>query len=325
MNEDENLELTHLLDRAVKNLFRLSPTLITRLAGLTVAPEAIRVEDPNLNLPELRADHVFIIPDSEAGPEGAIYLEYQLRPDPALLPSWATKWGGLMRQLGMPVVLLVLYLQKGDRATFPSQFRTRMGGIETELRFTTICLWEQTERIRSGELPELAPLLLLSEKNPTLETVREEKRLIKSANFPSEVEAELLGIAMLTATRSFARTLLDTIFSEDYTRMENTTVIGEWLQQSRAKGIAEGIAEGIAQGIAQGEARGIAQGEARGKTEEARKIVLRFLVKRFGTLPPALLKRVEQADADWCHTLLDKAMDAEALTELADLYANAPE
>ena len=298
-------------------MFRLSPTLITRLAGLTVAPEAIRVEDPNLNLPELRADHVFILPESAERPKSAIYLEYQLRPDPALLPSWATKWGGLMRQLGMPVVLLVLYLQKGDRATFPDRLRTQVGGIETELRFTTICLWEQTERIRSGELPELAPLLLLSEKNPTLETVREEKRLIKSANLTPSLEAELLGIAMLAATRGFAQALLNPIFAEDYEKMKNTTLIGQWLEEAEAAGRAVGIAEGIAEGKA--------EGEARGRTETARRMTLRFLVKRFGTLPPALLERIEQADADWCDNLLDRAADAAGLSEFADLYANAPE
>ena len=54
-------------------------------------------------------------------------------------------------------------------------------------------------------------------------------------------------------------------------------------------------------------------------------MTLRFLVKWFGTLPPALLERIEQADADWCNNLLDRAMDAESLTELADLYLNAPE
>ena len=313
MDEDENTDLSQMLDKAVKIMFRQSPTLAPRLAGLNVAPELIRVEDPNLNLPELRADHVFIAPQYEAGPDGALYVEYQLRPDPALLPTWAVKWAGLIRQLKMPVVLFVLYLQKGDRATFPDRLPMRMGSLETELRFATLRLWEQTERIRNGELPELAPLLLLSAENPTLETIREEKRLIQDAHLPRPLEDELLSITLLIATRSFARALLEPIFKEELTGMESTAFMREWTDEWEAKGRAEGIAQGIA------------QGEARGKAEEARRIVLRFLVKRFGTLPPALLERVEQADADWCNMLLDRAMDAGILAELADLYTDALE
>lgn len=95
----------HLIDRSAKLLFRHCPDAVLRLAGLNVPAESIRVEDPNLNLPELRADHVFVLNTA------AIYLEYQLEPDANLLPSWSAKWGGLVRQLGMPVALLVLYLQ----------------------------------------------------------------------------------------------------------------------------------------------------------------------------------------------------------------------
>jgi len=124
MNEDENIDLSQLIDKAVKGLFRVCPTLVTRLAGMDTAAEDIRVEDPNLNLPELRADHVFVVP------EGAIYLEYQLNRDDRLLPAWAAKWGGLSKQLAMPVVLVVLYLQKGNYATFPAQMASQVGHAE---------------------------------------------------------------------------------------------------------------------------------------------------------------------------------------------------
>lgn len=157
-----------------------------------------------------------------------------------------------------------------------------------------------TERIRNGDLPELAPLLLLSEKNPTEETIREEADLIRNANLPPETEANLLGIILTVASRSFSREWLRALFEDkEINTMKDLGLIGDWIRE--------------------GEARG----EAQGKAEEARRIVLRFLVKRFGTLPPALLQRVEQADSDWCNDLLDRAMDAETLTELADLYPDA--
>ena len=135
--------------------------------GLKAEPENLRVEDPNLNLPELRADHLFIM-QPEAADACAIYLECQLEPDARLLPSWSVKWAGLCRQLDMPVALLVLYLQRGDSATFPDHYHIQVGAIQTTLYFTAIRLWEHADRIRSGELPELAPLLLLCEETPTV-------------------------------------------------------------------------------------------------------------------------------------------------------------
>lgn len=301
MNEDENIDLSHLIDQAVKMLFRGCPTIITRLAGLTVAPETIRVDDPNLNLPELRADHVFVLPADAAGPECAIYLEYQLRPDSSLLPSWAAKWGGLTRQLGMPVVLLVLYLQKGNYATFPAQYETQIGAFRTQLQFTAIRLWDQTERIRNGDLPELAPLLLLSEDNPTEATIREEADLILNADLPPETQADLLNLVLMVASKRFSRQWLRTLFQQEINTMQDLGLVGDWIME--------------------GEARGRVEGE----TEGTRKTTLRFLVKRFGTLPPSLLERIEQADADWCDLLLERASAAQSLTELADLYPDAPE
>ena len=291
----ENGELSQLIDRAVKALFRECPTIVTRLAGMDTATEDIRVEDPNLNLPELRADHVFVVP------EGAIYLEYQLNRDDRLLSSWAVKWAGLARQLAMPVVLVALYLQKGNYATFPAQMQAQVGLFHTGLTFTAIRLWEQEGRIRGGDLPELAPLLLLSEDNPTEATLREEAELIRSANLPPETQADLLGIILMVASKRFSRAWLRTLFAEEINTMQDLGLIGDWIQE--------------------GEARG----EARGRAETARRMTQRFLVKRFGTLPPALLERIEQADADWCDMLLDRAADVGTLAELADLYINAPE
>src|SRR5689334_7276388 len=99
MSDFQSSELPNLIDRSVKALFRECPAVVMRLAGMEVEPEHLRVEDSNLNLPELRADQVFIIEEGDAS-GFALYLEYQLEPDAGLLTSWAAKWGGLTRQLG---------------------------------------------------------------------------------------------------------------------------------------------------------------------------------------------------------------------------------
>ena len=174
----------------------------------------------------------------------------------------------------------------------------QVGTFRAGLNFTAIRLWEHSDRIRNGDLPELAPLLLLSENNPTEATLREEADLVRGANLPPDTEAGLLTIILMVASQRFSRQWLQTLFEEkEINMMQKSGLIGDWIQE----------------------------GEARGRTETARRMTQRFLVKRFGTLPTALLERIEQADADWCDNLMDRAADAGNLAELADLYANAPE
>jgi len=64
--------------------------------------------------------------------------------------------------------------------------------------------------------------------------------------------------------------------------------------------------------IAEGEARG----EARGRAEEARRSVLGVLCSRFGDPSPSLVSRIKQADAEWCRTLFDRALEVESLDDL---------
>ncbi|HLK57664.1 MAG TPA: hypothetical protein VKU00_13950 [Chthonomonadaceae bacterium] len=296
---DNSSEAPNLIDRSVKALFRECPTAILRLTGMEIAAEQLRVEDPNLNLPELRADHVFIVQPEEAEEPYAIYLEYQLEPDVRILPSWSAKWGGLNRQLGMPVALLALYLHKGDRATFPDRFVVRSGAVETELRFTTIRLWEHTDRIRSGALPELAPLLLLCEENPTEETIREEVALIHASRLPVGIQAELLGIALLVATRTFARKVLLPIFQEDWKMIEGLEILDD-LYRDTGK-----LDAWIAEAQAEGEARGI------------RKTLMRLGRKRFGEPSAEVLQALEAVSSvETLQQMTDRLLGAENWEDL---------
>jgi hypothetical protein len=300
-------EPSNLIDRSIKLLLRDRPAAVMRLAGMLIQPQAIRVEDPNLNLPELRADHVFIVDRGEPGRSYAVYLEYQLKPDPDLLPVWCIKWGGLTKQLGMPVLLLALYLEKGDRATFPAEHRTSADGLETRFAFDAVRLWEHRDRIVSGELAELAPLLVLCEERPTVETLRQEVALIHGSGLAHGVQAELLGVAFLVALRSFGRELVVSIFEGEKAMINEVEeairdLFGEttYFQKLKAEGREEGKAEGKAEG-----------------TQAVREMTLRFLVGRFGELPQALVQRIAAADTAWCQALFDRAIAAASLADLS--------
>jgi hypothetical protein len=280
------------VDTSIRGLLRGQAQVLFQLLGHGPPPPRLRWEDTALNLPELRADHVLVI-GTEAEPEqGALYVEYQLVPDPSNLVTWAVKWGGLLRQLGMPTALLVLYLERGRYATFPDRLTVSVAGIPTELRFTAVRLWEHADRIRSGELWQLAPLLVLCEDNPTEATMRQEVELIThSAAAPAE-QADLLAYALRVGARDFSRTVLERIFREMLPMVRGATIIDDW--------------------IAEGEARG----EARGRETTAREVALELLRERFGELPDAIVRRVEALGVTECKTLTKRLLTNVALEQL---------
>jgi hypothetical protein len=319
---DTESDIPNLIDRSVKRLFRDQPQALLRLAG--VQPANVRFEDSTLNIPELRADHVYIVEEVGEPDPYALQVEYQLKPDPKLLVNWGLKWLGLCDLLPMPVLLVVIYLEKGDRATFPTMYQQARRHLRTALSFDAVRLWEHRDRIVSGEWPELAPLLILCEAQPTEETLRQEVELIHNSGLPRDVQTDLLGVAALLASRRFGRAVLKAIFWEELAMLNETDelmemllevgLVQKWGRDPRVSGQirAEAKAEGEAEGIVKGEAVGV----AKGKTEAARQMTLAFLTRRFGELPEVLKAQIETADADGCQSLFDHAITATSLAEL---------
>lgn len=280
------------VDACVKTLLREFPGVIARLAGLSALSEQVFFEDTAINLPERRADHVLVLGSPDDPKRGALYVEYQLRPNPALIPEWEYKRCGLRIRLQIDVVLLVLYLEKGDRSTFPDSYIEVVGGVSNEFRFTSVRLWEHAERIRNGELWELAPLLVLCEDNPGEETLREEFALISNSGAPAQTQADLLALALRVGERDLPRSMLEAIFREAIPMIQGASIIDDWIAEGRA------------------------EGEAKGKLDEAQRLLTRFLGNRFGALPPALTAHIAAADAAACEELLLRAGRAESLREL---------
>jgi hypothetical protein len=273
-----------LIDRSLKLLFRRVSPALFRLARLPVDPAAVRLADVAVNLPEHRADQLFLIGADDDPARWGLHLEYQLQPDRRALRGWLLKNAALNAQLEIPVLLTVVYLTRGGRATFPARSAVSAGGLTNEYRFHTIRLWEHADRIRSGELAELAPLLVLCDDRPSEGTLQEERALILGLGAPAAVQAELLAVAAMVGTRFFSREQLQTLFREEMEMLKEVSFIEEWIQE----------------------------GEARG----ARRLLLRQLQKRFGELPAAALARLEAADLAACEALAERVLEANSLEEL---------
>jgi hypothetical protein len=199
----------------------------------------------------------------------------------------------------MPVVLLALYLQRGDRVTFPGRYQAQVGGLTMDVAFPVIRLWEHAGRIRSGELPELAPLLVLCDETPTVATVREEVALIHASRLPVATQAELLGLALLVATRQFARELLRPVFEEDWSMIKGLEILDD-LYQATGK-IDEWLAEG----------------EAKGEMNGSRVTLLRLGRKRFGEPEADVLHALEAiSSAETLQQMAVRVLEVESWQEL---------
>ena len=250
--------------------------------------------------PEYRADQVFLIGPDDDPDRWALHLEYQLQADPRELRGWFLKNAGLTAQLQAPVLLAVIYLTRGGRRTFPKRYQAEAQGLTNEFRFHTIHLWEHAARIRSGELAELAPLLVLCEDEPKVETLFEERDLIRSVDVSPERKSDLLGLALTVAARRFDMRLLADIFREELVMIREATFVDEWIQEA-AKKAAEEATE-----------------KAQFETEDraTRSMLLRQLRARFGNLADTVEARVSSLDAEARYVLGERLMKAESLEEL---------
>lgn len=279
------------VDLSVKALAREVPGAFFRLVNLDVEETRIHRGDVTVAVPEFRADQVYQVLGADGTPEWALYLECQLQPDPRLLKSWFLKYAALSEQLEIPVLLVVLYLRRGDRATFPEAYTVAVGGVINEFRFHTVRLWEEADRIRSGALTELAPLLVLCEDRPADDAIREEVALIRAAELAPEVRSELLAVAYMVGTRYLAREVLDMLFQKnEWPPLEELGMIGDY----------------------------IAEKEIRARLDQIRRLTIQVMRTRFGELPPEIVNRVEAGDLETCERLFDRALRANSLHELAD-------
>jgi hypothetical protein len=273
-----------LIDRSLKALARRAAPTFCRLAGVLTDPSAIHWEDVTINLPEYRADQVLLIGEASDPERWGMHLEFQLEPSREVLPGWFYKNAALTRQLGLPVLLTAVYLTRGRYARFPAAYVVRRGNLENRFVFDRIRLWEHAERIRSGELQELAPLLVLCENNPTEATLREERELILRLPAAPQLRSDLLAVAVMVGTRYFSREVLLRLFREEMQMLKEASVIQDWLDEAEAGG--------------------------------ARRLVLRLLRERFGELPPGVVRRVEEESAAWCEDLAVRIFAANSLREL---------
>lgn len=274
------------IDHAVKVVCSRHPNCFLDLfCGRDHGMTLVAVEDTQLQIPEHRADKIWRIHDGKK--EGCLLLEAITEPDKRDFPRINLKHAAVRVELGLPVVTVLVYLQRGKYKTFPASFSDELGGLVGKQSYTKILLWKHEKRIRSGELKELAPFLPLFYEEPKTEILGIENELIESVNTENE-RLELKSVAAIIGARKFSEEIIKQYLKLEYPMIREKTIFTEWLDESRAEG----------------------------KIEGKHAFLLKQAEKRFGRIPDELKLSVENLNSEDSDAL---AMDLFDLRTMDDL------
>lgn len=231
----------HELDRVMKMLAAKYPHIFMKLLFHNDPGVKLQaVEDTTINIPEKRSDKVLRIRANNQ--DVILSLEFMLRPDRNGLKRFHTKNGILSESLKLPVLTVIIYLERGRYRTFYDRYAVEVNGIRNEIIFHRILLWEYEDKIRSGELRELAPLLILFSRQKDRKVIDEEKILISQIHDRQE-QADLLALSAMVAHRQFKDILIKEFFYKEYKMLKQSSFVQEWIKEGKREGFREGRIE----------------------------------------------------------------------------------
>jgi len=264
----------NLFDRVLKILGRHYAEAFMKLAFPNQELQLVgTLENVELTLPDRRIDflHRLKVLDDEY----LLHFEFQLEHKTDYPRDVFTYSGELTDQHKKPVISIVLYLERRE-AEIPHEYVVKIGEVVIH-RFTypVLKLWDYEEQIRSGELREFAPLLVMLAKEKTEAVLRQEKELILQETDPQK-RADSLATAVMIASRYFDIDRLWDFFSEEVEQMRQSGFITDWIEEAEAKASERGLQRGLQQGLQQGK----------------QALILRLLRAKFGRLPKSVKERI---------------------------------
>lgn len=290
----------HEIDRVLKILAGRFPDVFLKLLfGNRKDVILLGLEDTQLNIPEYRSDKIFRL--KQKGKETILNLEFMIQPRKGALKNFLIKTALLIANYSLPVVTIIVYLERGKYIAFPDEFEYRFLGFRNRFILDKILLWEYKEKIESGELLELAPLLPLFYQKPALKLLEKEYELIsKVTNF--QQRSDLIALAMMVAFRKYEIQFVQEFFKKEYQMLKESTFVKEWIKEGWAKGIKEGKKEGLEEGIEYGKLA----------------LLLHLVKSKFETINPKIesqLKKLKDKQIDELSAQLFSMQDMEALND----------
>ena len=260
----------NLFDRVMKILGRHYAESFLKLAFPNTDFQLVgTLENVEITLPDRRADFLHRL--QVDGEEYLLHFEFQLQHRTDYPRNIFTFSGGLTDQHQKPTITIVLYLERRESDP-PSEYVVQIGEwVIHRFTYPIIKLWDYTDRIRSGELREFAPLLIMLEPEKTEAVLHQERELILQETHPQK-RADSLATAVMIASRYFELDRLWEFFGEEVEQMRQSGFITDWIEE----------------GIQQGLERERQQERQQGK----RLLLIQQLMAKFGDLPQSVTEQI---------------------------------
>jgi len=316
------------IDHAIKVTITLKPDcLLDLIFGSQRLVKLKELTDAQINIPELRADKMLLVEEGEK--QYYILCEAMLQPDASALPIFALKALGHQYLLNKPTLVVIVYLTKGDYATFPDSFENSVRGLSNQFKLQRILLWEHIHRILNGELKEFLPFLALLYEQPDPSLMDEQKNLLSQITDP-KLQADLLTTTIIVNIRTFGREVVLAKFKKEVIMLKDTSLVQGWITEGRQEGWQEGQKEGWQEGQKEGWQEGQKEGWQEGQKEgwqkgqkEGKLVVLEsILIQKFGALAPSVLLKLQSLGNEQLDRLTLALLNISSREELQTWLAN---
>lgn len=227
-----------IIDRSLKILAKQYPKVFIKLAMGSLEDLAFEtIENPEVNLPERRLDFVYGLQNEQ---DYILHLDFQLRHETDIPERMHLYNALLTASTKKPVISKVIYLERREYRNLPQEYVVSyQGRRENVFTYQAIKLWDHTEEIISGELKELAPLLILSTREKDEKVLAKSRELILSSE-DEKWQADALSLAITVAGRYFPKEFLLKFFKEEFKMLREASIVQDWINEGMEKGMEKG-------------------------------------------------------------------------------------
>jgi predicted transposase YdaD len=232
------LSAQKIIDRSLKILAKQYPKVFIKLAMGSLEDLAFEtIENPEVNLPERRLDFVYGLQNEQ---DYILHLDFQLRHETDIPERMHLYNALLTASTKKPVISKVIYLERREYRNLPQEYVVSyQGRRENVFTYQAIKLWDHTEEIISGELKELAPLLILSTREKDEKVLAKSRELILSSE-DEKWQADALSLAITVAGRYFPKEFLLKFFKEEFKMLREASIVQDWINEGMEKGMEKG-------------------------------------------------------------------------------------
>ena len=273
-------------DAVLKDLFMQDhPALLDEIVGGVPVRQFLNVEFPTMLEP--RADLVLLLDD------GSIkHLEFQSDNDPDMVYRegiYGMLIGRMYKKTRVSQVVLYFGLDemRMDR-------RVDLGGIQVEYRLMDIREIDSEALMRAGRPGDLALAMLARGGTEKLHRILEQTKSLD----PSARNRALTQLALLSGLRRLSDELRLELkaMNSTYIDIQENAILREWFEEAEARGEARGVDYGA--------------------TQEARKVLGRLIVRRFGSLPKWAEERIGHTEIAQLELYIDRLLNANTLQDV---------